>query len=83
VSIGCRGERGDLLVGRPQRSVELSAQHDRDPADLEAPPVAGPRVTSTETSMLVAVRFSAPRTPERFIARHDECAAASSSSGLF
>lgn len=46
------------------------------------PPSAGPRVTSALTSIDSAVRFSDSSTPDRFIARHDECAAAMSSFGL-
>lgn len=39
-------------------------------------------MTSTGTSVLVAVRFSPPSTPEKVISRHEEYAAAGISSGL-
>src|SRR3954468_3098570 len=52
------------------------------PLISKPPPAAGPRVTSAVTSIESAVSFWASSTPDRFIARHDECAAAMSSSGL-
>jgi len=50
--------------------------------EISAPAALVESVTSALTSMLSAVMPSWPSTPDRFIARQAECAAAISSSGL-